>query len=169
MWIDNDSTGDPQGFLSPRSGLFPAPLFPVLGEEGSDVGVGVGSSGGVGSSKGDKVLAQRRRAVIGRFRFLGRLAARCLMDGQVGNTWRRGMGKGFGRDNSGGKGGCKYMFLRHVVVLLKDDERRVYESTTKTRDYSSLLTGFESKEEKTTHRPARHDTYMAYRDDHVRL
>ncbi|CAN0542160.1 unnamed protein product, partial [Ectocarpus sp. 12 AP-2014] len=56
MWVDNDSTGDPQSFLAPTSGLFPAPL---------------------------PALAQQRRSVIGRFRFLGRLAARCLMDGQV--------------------------------------------------------------------------------------
>ncbi|CAN0273149.1 unnamed protein product, partial [Laminaria digitata] len=59
MWVDNDSTADPQGFLSPPSGLFPAPLPPLIA--GSD----------------------ERRLVIGRFRFLGRLAARCLMDEQV--------------------------------------------------------------------------------------
>lgn len=84
MWVDNDSTGDPQSFLAPTSGLFPAPL-PVLagGEEtGSDSG-GAGSSTCVGGGAKGKALAQQRRSVIGRFRFLGRLAARCLMDGQV--------------------------------------------------------------------------------------
>lgn len=74
MWIDNDSMGDPQGFLSPASGLFPAPLPELLGDED-----GSGSAG----DKDSKALMQKRRSVIGRFRFLGRLAARCLMDGQV--------------------------------------------------------------------------------------
>lgn len=85
MWVDNDSTGDPQNFLAPTSGLFPAPL-PVLagGEEtGSDGGGGTGSSTCAGGGAKGKALAQQRRSVIGRFRFLGRLAARCLMDGQV--------------------------------------------------------------------------------------
>ncbi|CAN0381765.1 unnamed protein product, partial [Hapterophycus canaliculatus] len=74
MWVDNDSTGDPQKFLAPPSGLFPAPLPALAGEEEP------GSGGG--GAKG-KALVQQRRLVIGRFRFLGRLAARCLMDGQV--------------------------------------------------------------------------------------
>lgn len=87
MWIDSDSTGDPQQFLSPPSGLFPAPLPAIAGDE--EAGSGIGSSAASGSSAacaGDtkgKVLAQQRRSVIGRFRFLGRLAARCMMDGQV--------------------------------------------------------------------------------------
>lgn len=87
MWVDSDSTGDPQQFLSPPSGLFPAPLPAIAGDE--EVGNGTGSSAASGSSAartGDnkgKSLAQQRRSVIGRFRFLGRLAARCLMDGQV--------------------------------------------------------------------------------------
>lgn len=105
MWVDNDSMGDPQGFLTPPSGLFPAPLPPVLGgsKDGSDGGSGPaidscgdgGSAGhgsgttfsGSGSSrdreKSAKALAQRHRSVVGRFKFLGRLAARCLMDCQV--------------------------------------------------------------------------------------
>lgn len=81
MWVDNDSTGDPQGFLSPPSGLFPAPLPALAGEKGA-IGAGGGAGCGSGSGK-DKALALQRRSVIGRFRFLGRLAARCLMDGQV--------------------------------------------------------------------------------------
>lgn len=87
MWVDNDSTGDPQGFLSPPSGLFPAPLPALVGDEGTGgAGAGAGSSaGGAGDGKG-KALAMQRRSVIGRFRFLGRLAARCLMDGQVRRT-----------------------------------------------------------------------------------
>lgn len=75
MWVDNDSTGDPQGFLAPPSGLFPAPLPTLEGDDGA-------AGAGVGGGKG-KALALQRRSVIGRFRFLGRLAARCLMDGQV--------------------------------------------------------------------------------------
>lgn len=77
MWVDNDGLGDPEGFLSPPSGLFPAPVPPVLE---SDV-----NGGGLRAPK-MKALVQRRRSVIGRFRFLGRLAARCLMDGQVRNN-----------------------------------------------------------------------------------
>lgn len=103
MWVDNDSMGDPEGFLAPPSGLFPAPLPPVLGssKDGTDGVSGpatdsCGGSGGRGSGtissglgkskdreKTAKALAQRHRSVIGRFKFLGRLAARCLMDGQV--------------------------------------------------------------------------------------
>lgn len=106
MWVDNDSMGDAQGFLAPPSGLFPVPLLPILGgKDGSDCTNGVtdvsstsGTSSSVGGAfffggggggkdkgkdKSGKALTQRRRSVIGRFRFLGRLAARCLMDGQV--------------------------------------------------------------------------------------
>lgn len=109
MWVDNDSMGDPQGFLAPPSGLFPAPLPPIPGsKDGSDCrngvadassssgasasfggtlfggdDVGGGGGGAKDKDKSGKALAQRRRSVIGRFRFLGRLAARCLMDGQV--------------------------------------------------------------------------------------
>lgn len=72
MWVDNDSTGDPQKFLAPPSGLFPAPLPALAGDEEIS-----------GGSAQRKALVQQRRSVIGRFRFLGRLAARCLMDGQV--------------------------------------------------------------------------------------
>lgn len=79
MWVDNDGLGDLEGFLSPPSGLFPAPVPPVLE---SDVN---GGGGGLRDPK-TKALVQRRRSVIGRFRFLGRLAARCLMDGQVRNN-----------------------------------------------------------------------------------
>ena len=87
MWVDNDSTADPQGFLSPPSGLFPAPLPPLIAGSG-EVGAGGGGGGGDGGGAKGKALAQQRRLVIGRFRFLGRLAARCLMDEQV--RWNTG-------------------------------------------------------------------------------
>lgn len=93
MWVDNDGLGDAEGFLAPQSGLFPAPLPPLLlpgddGGGGGDEGGIVGGSSScparaAGGGSCSKALVQRRRAVIGRFRFLGRLAARCLLDGQV--------------------------------------------------------------------------------------
>ncbi|CAN0424289.1 unnamed protein product, partial [Discosporangium mesarthrocarpum] len=81
MWVDNDSTGNPDGFLQHPNGLFPMPLPPLL--EGDSSGSGSGSSG---AAKQSKALIQRRRSVVGRFRFLGRLAGRCLMDEQVGEA-----------------------------------------------------------------------------------
>lgn len=75
--------GNRQGFLSPPSGLFPAPLPPSL--EGDEKNTAAPAAGGGvgGSKKSNKALVQRRRSIVGRFRFLGRLSARCLMDGQV--------------------------------------------------------------------------------------
>ena len=81
MWVDDDSLGDPLGFLSPPSGLFPAPVPPS--EQLGDGDSASGGAAGRATNPKLKALIQRRRSVIGRFRFLGRLAARCLMDGQV--------------------------------------------------------------------------------------
>ncbi|CAM9610310.1 unnamed protein product [Phaeothamnion confervicola] len=63
MWVDSDTAGDKDGFVTHPMGLFPRPVPPV------DVA--------------GREWHQLRRVSLGRFRFLGRLAGRCLMDGQV--------------------------------------------------------------------------------------